>query len=260
MNKLSSHRSTERVLDSLEFVAFGNAIGYTLSEISQKLDIPKSSIQPILHTLLQRGYLSHDKNTGRYTIGYSTFKLGSSFLGSLNIIDEITKELERVTSICLETTYCATLKEGNAFYIAKADSPEPIRMVARIGHTLPAYSTGVGKALLTDFTLQELRKLYPNGLTPLTEHTITDFVELHNQLQTAKREGFAYEMEESNQYIQCIATPIRKGERIVAAISVAIPTFRYTDEKGELICQSLFQAKNKLEKLIENTDIDLSSY
>lgn len=257
MKQLTSHRSTERVLDALELVAFGNAIGYTLSEISNKLDIPKSSIQPLLHTLLQRGYLSHDENTGRYTIGYSSFQLGSSFLGGLNIIDEISKELERITSICLETTYCATLKEGNAFYIAKADSPEPIRMVARIGHTLPAYSTGIGKALLADFTLQELRKLYPGGLTPLTEHTITDFTELHHQLQSAKREGFAYEKEESNQYIQCIATPLRKGGRIAAAISVAIPVFRYTDEKGQLICQALSQAKNRLEKLLENMDIDL---
>lgn len=45
----------------------------------------------------------------------------------------------------------------------------------------------------------------------------------------------AYECEESNELIRCIAKPIYKNQKVVAAISVAVPTFRYTIEKQELI-------------------------
>ena len=142
MSNSTEHRSTTRVLDALELVAGGGRDGYTLTELCQRLDVPKSSMFPILHTLCERGYLTLHPDSGRYTTGPSALRLGNAYLENIDALDEITKELRTITAACSETSYFATLKGGNAFYLAKADSPEPIRMVAAIGHSLPAYSTG----------------------------------------------------------------------------------------------------------------------
>lgn len=40
----------------------------------------------------------------------------------------------------------------------------------------------MGKALLADYQLPQLKALYYDGLYPLTEHTITDFRLLADQL------------------------------------------------------------------------------
>lgn len=62
-----------------------------------------------------------------------------------------------------------------------------------IGRRLAAYGTGIGKALLRDFTLEQLRETYPDGLRPLTAHTVTDFSELYRQLQEDQSTRSAYE-------------------------------------------------------------------
>ena len=129
-------------------------------------------------------------------------------------------------------------------------------MVSFVGNKIPAYSTALGKALLLNLTISDIKKLYPDGLVPVTEHTITDFTELKEQLLKARQEGYVYEVEESNQYIRCIAVPIRKAEKIVASISVATPVFRYDDRKEALIKTLLSNAQYKIETLINTLKIN----
>ena len=62
MKPAEQHRSTERVLDILELVAQDGRPHYTLTQISQRLDAPKSSLLPILRTLHQRGYLFFEES------------------------------------------------------------------------------------------------------------------------------------------------------------------------------------------------------
>ncbi len=259
MASLNEHRSTARALDALELIAQGGKAGYTLTEACQHLDVAKSSMLPILHTLVGRGYLSLDTVSGKYTIGSYVFQIGNAYLENFDAIDEIIKELHNITNVCSETSYFATLKGGDAFYIAKADSPESIRMVAAVGHSLPAYSTGIGKALLTDYSMADLKKLYPNGLRPLTPKTVTDIKELAAQLEASRSCGYAQETEESTQYIRCLAVPLRKGGKVIAAISVAIPVFRFSAEKEELILHLLKNSKQRLEHIFQSVDVNFET-
>ena len=162
-----------------------------------------------------------------------------------------------MTNVCMETSHFGILKGGDVLYLKKIDSPEPIRMTSRVGMRIPAYGTAIGKALLMDTEFLELKRLYPNGLKALTENTITDFNDLANQLSEARLLGYTYEMEESTQYIRCFAVPIRKKGKIVAAISVAIPIFRYTEEREKLVRTLLFDSKNKIETILNNVDMDM---
>lgn len=255
MTPSREHRSTARVLDTLAYIACGGRRGYTLTEICRQLDAPKSSMVPILHTLAERHYLSMDPESGRYTIGAAAFQIGNAYLENFDAMNEISRELQSITDVCSETSWFATLRGGEAFYIAKADSPEPIRMVAAVGHSLPAYSTGIGKALLADHSVSDLHRLYPQGLRPLTPATITDFDILADQLAEVRETGFSHETEESSQYIRCLAVPLRKNGAILAAISVAVPVFRYTDEKEALIRLLLKNAKQRLEQTFQKVNV-----
>lgn len=251
------HRSTGRVLDILELIA-SNPNKYNLTEVCQVMECPKSSLHPILCTLVERNFLALDSN-GHYKIDVSAYQVGNSYLSQLNIMDEVEKLLTNITNISLETSHFAILMGGDVFYLKKIDSSESIRMFSRVGTTLPAYATSLGKALLCDLEIADLRKLYPNGLTPLTDNTITDFDVLYTQLKQGRIDGFTYEVEESNQYIRCFAVPIRQRGTIVAAISSAIPVFRYSDEKANLIKALLFDAKSKLEGILNNLDTDFQN-
>ena len=59
----TAHRSTSRVLDIFELLSTTSSDGATLTEIAQALESPKSSILPILQTLVARGYIDMDYRT-----------------------------------------------------------------------------------------------------------------------------------------------------------------------------------------------------
>lgn len=256
-DKKNIHRSTSRVLDLLELVA-ANPSKYTQTEICEILNAPKSSLFPILYTLVARKFLALDSNS-RYRIDYSAYLVGNSYLTQLDFLDEVEKVLKDLTEKCSETSHFAILVDGDVLYLKKIDSPEFIRMTSRVGTRIPAYGTSLGKALLMDYEIADLQKLYHNKLEPITPNTITDFHTLIRQIHEARINGFTYEIEESTQYIRCYAVPVKKDGRVVAAISVAIPIFRYSDEKGALIRALLFDAKAKLETILSNIDMDFNA-
>ena len=95
------HRATARVLDILESLS-GSEEGLTLTELSQALDAPKSSLFPIVHTLEERRYLRQDDGTGRYTMGPRALVLGAAFSADRGLAP-ITQVMKEVASKCQET-------------------------------------------------------------------------------------------------------------------------------------------------------------
>ena len=246
------HQPTLRVLQVLQSIASEGA-GKRLTELSRELDIPKSTLLPILQTLCEQQFLTQDES-GRYGAGTSLFTLGAAFSGKFPILPFVHQTLENLVSELGETCYFGVLDEGQVLYLEKADSPQPLRMLTTVGHRLPAYATGLGKALLMEADLSRLTALYPTKLTPLTEHTITDLSVLHTQLQQAKLDGYAWESEESTPHVRYFAVPVRKHGAIVAAISVTIPLFRYAETDKKRILDALTETSRHIQLTIEKTN------
>ncbi len=254
MEDRSLHRSLARALDILELCGTCST-GYTLSQLSHKLQAPKSSLFPLVHTLKNRGYLILDPSTQRFHIGSMAFHVGNHYIAGDTIMGEIEYIMQEVVNTCNVTSYFGSLKGGEVFYIKQVQPSAPFLMTATEGRTLPAYATGIGKALLLDHTLPMLTSLYYEGLYALTENTITDFFTLSNQLARMRVEGFAHEEEESTPQVRCIAVPIRKQGQILAALSAALAVTDYSCEKERLIQKSLDQARSRIESLICKLDI-----
>ena len=246
------HQPTLRVLQILEAVS-NDSREKRLSEISRDLNIPKSTLLPILQTLCQQRYLTQD-DVGRYQPGTALFTLSAGFSDSFPILKYVHHQLELLVNTLGETCYFGILDGNEVLYLDKVDSRQPIRMLTSIGRRLPAYATGIGKALLIGKTPDQLRELYPDGLTPLTEKTLTNPDQLHAQLLRAAYDGYTWEIEESTPHVRCFAVPIRKSGKIVAAISVSIPLFRFAYDQKDVIIHTLMDAASAMGKTIENTN------
>lgn len=254
----TNHMPTLRVTHMLKAIS-DSPNGLTLTEITELTGMPKSSLFPIAHTLTEEGFLSYENPTAKYRLGLKVFEIGNMFLNQFDLIENIKQQMESIVSICNETCHLAVLSGQDVFYLHKIDSTESIRMHSSIGRRLPAYGTGLGKALLCSRSISELQKLYPDGLKPLTENTITDFHKLKEQLQEVFETGVAYEKEESNLHIQCIAVPIMKNNKPLLALSVAVPVFRASKEHLDLIEKLLTGAKKNIEQIITITNLNLDN-
>ena len=232
------HKPTERVVKILEKLSSVTG-GLGLAELSHELNIPKGTLFPILRTLVEFKYLEFSNSSKTYQLGVRLFTTGAKSL----------TESSQYKSIN-ETSQFGVLEEGNVLYIAKEDSDQSLRIRSSIGIQLPAYATAIGKALLSDMSMDELTHLYASGLKPLTHKTITSIEVLYKQICLVNETGFAYEVEESNESIRCIAKPLRVNGKIVAAISVAIPLFRYTEDLQKIIEQQLTIVGLELEQII----------
>ena len=246
------HQPTLRVLQVLEQFAKVDT-SLRLTDLSRELSIPKSTLLPILQTLCQQKYLAQD-DLGRYGPGVSLFSLSSTFSGSFPVLEYARQHLHTLVKKLGETCFFGVLDGGHVLYLEKVESPQPLRMLTSVGRHLPAYATGIGKALLMEKTIPQLQSLYPDPLTPLTENTVTELPQLYSQLRQARQDGYTWEVEESTPHVRCFAAPIRKHGAIVAAVSVTIPLFRYEESQKERLLSLLQTTANTIQETLEQTD------
>lgn len=251
----TSHRSTQRVLDILTFLAQSEQHTHTLAEIALALDAPKSSLFPILQTMTSNSVLNYNPQTQRYSLGIRIFEIGMQYLQSNNSYSDISREIRHIAQTSLETCNLGELIGNEVCYLMKESSPETIRMFSAPGKRMPAHSTALGKVLLCEKTWDELKTLFPNGLAPVTNRTITDLQTLFRQLKFIREQGYGTEDEENELSVQCIAIPLRIDGHIRYALSVSIPKFRYTAEKGEHILRLLLEHQSKIEAFLSAWNI-----
>ena len=264
MIKSDEHRSTSRVLDILELVSSESTDGFTLTEISTRLNAPKSSLFPIIHTLHARRFLELNPATGRYCIGLAAFTVGAVFANKHTLLEHIRNEMRQVTASCGEICQMGVADRGKVLYVAKVDSPNAIRLISSVGKRLPMYATALGKALLMCWSDEQIRALYPDSshMPPITPNTINDPEALIDQLHYMRKQGYASESGESDENIRCVAVPLLANGKVLAALSVSAPQFRFDEERQALACEKLFLAKQNVETLLNRSDFlpELNSF
>jgi DNA-binding IclR family transcriptional regulator len=98
-----------------------------------------------------------------------------------------------------------------------------VSLPTRQGSRMPAYCTGLGKAMLAYSEQRIFDSVVANGLARRTEHTITTPERLRDEIDNVKATGIAYDREEAIRGIGCVAAPLRGSGGAIGAISVTGP-------------------------------------
>ncbi len=251
------HRPTSRVLDILETLA-ANRDGLTLSQLSRTLNIPVGSLHTFVRTLYARGYVACSSRGGVYTIGHKTLQLAAAFADD-DIYSLTLQEMRHIVDECSEICQLGILDGGNVFYIAKVESEEPLRLVSKVGVSVPACCTALGKCLLSERSREEIMALYPDGMPTLTAHSIRDIDVFCAQLAGVRAGDFARDVSEGHEHLNCFALPIRLNGRIDAAVSVTLPDFRLNGEKEALVRDALSRGRAAIEEHLRSAGRGFSS-
>lgn len=224
-------KSADRVLQILELLT-DHPAGLSLAEVQDAIKIPKSSAYGLLTTMTKRGFLALDPDTRKFRVGIRLWQAGRSYL-SAESVEEIAKPyMERVRNRLNETVQLAILDGADNVYIGKVDPDHQLRLASHIGARLPAYATGIGKALLSQLTDEDVRLRYADiGFQPFTPTTLPDVEALLAELNRVRERGYAIDRGEYTEGVFCIAYPLRqRRDGVAAAISVSIPEVRKTDQ------------------------------
>ena len=261
-NGVGAVKSSARSLDILELLA-GYRDGLTLSEICEERGWPKSSTLALLRTLRQRNYLADGRRPRSYRLGPQVALLGAAYLAGVDLVRIGQEVVHAVSRRCDETVHLATLDGSDVLYVAKEEGTGQVRMVSAVGKRIPAHGTGVGKMLLSGLSGEELARRLPAGrpLAALTATTITDRAALFAELDATRRRGYAIDNGESTLGLRCLAAPVYDANgRMVAAMSVSVPSPRFTAERASWLLDVIRDGAADLSRRLGGTpppaDID----
>lgn len=226
-DQVATVKSAQRALELLETVA-QHAKGVTFVELSAELPYPKSSLHGLLHTLVSMKWLTLDPDDRRYSIGVRPWQVGQSFRMSRDLVIKARRYLREANEALDETIQLGILDDLDVVYLDKVEGDKPLRLVSNVGSRLPAYVTGIGKALLSGMAPHILDERFAGQtLRGYTPSTITSGDKLIEVVEASRNQGFATDDGEYTYGVYCVAVPIfGRRNQVVAALSASAPHAR----------------------------------
>ncbi len=222
------HRATARVLELYEYLAKSGKTT-TLAVLSTKMGVPKSSLLPLLRTMVVRKWIEQPL-PATYKVA-STPSFGLPWAQHGKELPEIAHPfLVQLAAQTGESSVLAVMPASgdSVVYVDKVDSAQSVRYVAELGATRPLHCTSSGLAILA-FMPKTMRDEVVGRLvlSKFTSSTITDRKQLEERLDEIERTGVASNVREYNVSAAAVAAPIRDAHGDVrAACALAGPCDR----------------------------------
>lgn len=225
-------QSLNRALDILEALAL-EPRGLTLTELSNRVGLHKSTVHRLLATLSARHYVEDISNGCR--LGLRVVELGSRLLNTMELRTEAAPLLRALSSRLGRVVHLGVLDEGEVVYLEKVEPVDSIRMYSHIGRRAPFHCTGLGKVMAAYHSEDEVQRWVEQfGLPRKTTNTIVDSALLQQELARIREQGFGFDEIEHEENIRCVAAPIRDYRGIViAAVSVTGRADEFTRNLAE---------------------------
>lgn len=219
-------------------------------EFARRLGLPRSTVFRLLSTLESLGFVERSGND--YRLGVAVLRLGFEYIASLELTELGQPVLQR---LCDDIRYPVNLvvRDGRSIvYVAKVTPPTPLASSVRVGTRLPAHGTVLGRILLEDLTLPELRALYPEEhLEEFSPNTPKTVLELFNMVQVDRERGYVLGEGFFESSISTIAAPVRDHTgNIAAALGATIPAAHIDPERIEGLVGRVRAAADELSGLL----------
>jgi DNA-binding IclR family transcriptional regulator len=192
-------------------VESGGTVGVT--ELSDQLDMPKSTVFKHLNTLTVLGYLQ--RNGREYVLGTRIVDLGQHVLSRTDLYFAAKNHVDRLTDLTNETVGLVVENNGYAtdlYWASHRSEPTP-----EIGTSRHLHCSAAGKAILAQFSQSETEKLLGEmELTEITDNTIVSADKLLAELDRVRERGIAFERGEQYPNINSVAVPLSTVNRRAA--------------------------------------------
>ena len=238
-------RTVERSLDIL--LCFLDKKEMTLTELSKRVSLHKSTVYRLVQTLEKKGFLIKGKETEKYRLGYKCLELSANIEGRNDPAIVFLPEMESLRDQLQETVSLYIIDGFERLRIQAVESQLPIRRVAPIGARMPL-SVGASSKVLVAYSEPELRAKLLGYLEYVEKIDIESF---EKQLAKVKSYGYATSFEEREKGTAALSVPIfhTTGE-ILAALTISGPNNRLTYKIMKEIIPKLMESQKRLNHLI----------
>jgi IclR family acetate operon transcriptional repressor len=199
----------------------------SVTAAAEHLGVAPSTAHRLLSALSYRGFAVQDRNRP-YRPGPQLVDATTSPLSRAALVRLVRPALELLHEATGETTHLAVLSGPDILFIDGVEGEQALRVGLRTGVRLPAYCTSTGRAMLATLPAMDVDQVYRAGLPPWRGSQITSLTGLHRKLAAERKQGYAFNQEESEQGLVAVgACLVDRTSRPIAGMSVSIPSVRY---------------------------------
>jgi len=194
----------------------------TLSEIAARAGLPAATARRCLNTLEELGYVA--RSGRQFMLRPPVLEIGAVYLDSMDIPTITRTRLDELALATHGSAALTVLSGTGVVVVARASArTEPLRVAGHVGLRLPAHASATGKVLLAGLSPDRLADFFTKAsLDALTDHTITDRSRLLQQIEAARRDGYATAEEELAPGVASIAVPVHDGAgHVVASLNLS---------------------------------------
>lgn len=237
-------RTVARAFEVVEVLRETDGIGP--AELSERLDIPKSTAHDYLRTLEATGYAVHRDD--KYQLGHQFLSVGGRLRNRNRFFQAARSEVRRLAIETGELPNIGIEENGEGVLLHSVRGDKSLELGIYPGMRIPLHSNAAGKALFAHLPEEDIAEILDTGqFEQVTEHTITDPDTLDEELETIRERGYAIDRNEQVLGMTTVSVPVIVNESLVGVLSISAPSGRLKDEEyqNELV-QKLQEAANTI--------------
>ena len=213
---------------------------FSLTELTQKLELPKSTTARLIDTLIDAGMLERNETNFNYKLGHSVYVLGRVAEASNDVVQIATPLMKQLRDETNESVALFKIDEDKRICIQRFVSLEVVTHNVSIGSKLDLAVGATGKSLLafqpSEFIEQIMKRV------PDQERFLNDLAEIR---ETNKALSF----DERGAGVNAISSAIFSlSGNVKYTLSITGPSVRFTKEKMEQWQERLLEEANKLSR------------
>ncbi len=246
------HGLLERTLAVIELLSV-NARGLQLSEIAERLTIPRSATHRVLSSLIERGYVRQERHLGAYQLTAKIASLAFTFLAGVGVTDLAQPILDRLARETGELVRMAMVDGQKLIWVAKSQGAQfGLRYDPEMGQEARLSCSASGIAWLSCLPETEaLALVLKQGFGSRAEYgpkapqTAESFLKY---LRSARKRGFAMVSQTYSNWMSTIAAPVRDPttQEVTGTVNIAGPHMRLTELRMRELAPSLIEAAREL--------------
>ena len=255
-----------RGLRILELIA-GESRGWTISELSEKLEISKSTISYLLKILIACDYVRQDKRY--HALGPRFLDLVRLTTGEPSLEMELREaaraHLQRIVDETRLGANLGILDQTTAVYIDRVEPPQPskpglIKIDIKPGLRIAPHVTAIGKALICYLDPNRIKEIWDkHNDYKGAPKTITSLKSLRSELEITRERRYATDIGEHDPNVRCVAAPVfAADELVVAAISVNGTPELLNDRNLERVARIVRREADSLSEYLKNRRANLT--
>ncbi len=195
-----------------------------ITEISEKLQLPKTIVFRLAQTLREYEFLEQNPENSKYRIGIGAFEIGNLFKSS-TLEAESAPFMRQLVDETGHTAQLAVLHHRETVIIARMEGRGPVKYGVSVGERRPIHSSAVGKAILSMIDPPQIADILESAeLTKMTPNTIVDRKALLADIAQIRVRGYSINWEENTIGVASLAAPVpSRHSNTLAALALAFP-------------------------------------